>query len=380
MFRACFDECDLLYYLKYMARPRPQGVNMTVKMMTADVAHDMPSHVQARDSKEFESASMIASDDATLNREIADAQKNTVKRDGRKMMQRIARMSGHLNQPNTETRHEIERRERDAAVRASLGTIETEEVSSKISAPVKRRPISSTVRFLAEMIGVGEAAVVWNALTMNLPTKSLLKMAKEAKNSFNPSATWGALVDDLQPRHPSCMRAARREIYIDEHTARQPSPIGMRMQPKANNLEASKEWMNKAETGELDNRHTHCELTGASLVDRGIRAGLSYWTLVPDYHGMGIDAAREMVNVAAILAGIMPGEIRGEVPSIAKQLAEDGNAWCGLAMATKHPIFYPVAKSMSKMRDSEFWNVEEEINFRNLNEWHKAVVEAPAAT
>lgn len=328
-----------------------------------------PIHVQERDSLEFNSCD-VATDYESLNKEIMDSA-GCGQRDSRKMTNKLSTMSGHTSKDSVEERRDAEKEIINRAARARL---EKESVSESVTLTRKNKVVSSNVRFLAEMIGVGPEAVRWDSKTASLPKPKLYNLVRQAQDAINPSGEWARLMYDLEIRHPSCMRANKNEAYFESESARSPTPIGVRLPPKQNNLKASSEWMTKATLHELDDRRTQCELTGQSLIEHVKKAGLWQWRVVPDFYGMGIEAAREMINVAAIIAGIIPGEIKGEIPQIAKDLAADGNAWCGLALATKHRIFNTIAKSMQSLQKSEFWNTEDSVDFKNLTEWHAAVI------
>ncbi len=331
--------------------------------------YELPSHMQERTLLEYESSN-LATDYESLNKEIL-ASSGTNKRDTRKMANKLTSMSGHASKIDTvDSRRDAEKQIVNTAARSRL---EKDSCLEVIPGVRRSKTVSSNVRFLAEMIGVGPEAVKWDYKIASIPKMQLYKIVKLAREAVNPVSEWTRQMYDLDIRHPSCMRANKNEAYFGD-SKRSPAPYGTKLPPKKNNLAASKEWMSLAMSHELSNRRTQCKLTGQSLIEHVKKGGLWQWRVIPDFHGMGIEAAREMINVAAIIAGIIPGEIKGEIPQIAKDLASDGNSWCGLALATKHRIFYSVAKSMANLQNSEFWNTDNDLNFSNLTDWHAATI------
>lgn len=327
---------------------------------------EVPAHIQERGNEIFDPIE----EPVDLQNYIENA--HVGRHDSRRMLAKLRSVSGIRTTDNVEERRETERMRRDHMVREALGTVSGD---PPIPTTSRKKNYSSNIRCLAEMLDAGPEAVSWNAITARLPRRVLISKIRKAQLGLDPANDWNKIVRDLEPRAPSCRRHGTASSYMDPMAPQHDYQLGTQPIAKQSLNDIATDWMRRAEAGKLSNRITRCELTGQTLIDRGIRGGLSYWMLTKDFNGMGLDAAREMVNAAAILSGIMPGQINGSIPDIAKKLAQEPDAWCGIAIATRHPIFYKVAQAMTKLRNTVYWNTKETDMRNNLQAWARAVDE-----
>lgn len=336
----------------------------------------LPRHMHMRNEDELDLEQ--PTDDATLENEIASAKNKTF--NGIRMAARLRdsiRSSIPKNEVSLATRHERERLARDIAAREALDLTSGME-AHETGPPVmrKRRVYSSTVRCLAEALDTDPSNITWNAITAGLPSGQVMSIIRDCADAIEPAEQWNSTVRSMEPVSPGCMRVGTTQVVYLPGTEQACVMRGLQPLPKKDNNSAASAWIKSVEAGSVEGRLTMCEFSGKSLIERGRIGGGNYWRLMPDFQGLGIDVAREVVSAAAIIAGIIPGQINGSVPPLAQKLATDGDAWCGLVLATKHPLFYKIAKAMVRLRDKHHWLTEDTNMRNNLAAWHRVVNKA----
>jgi hypothetical protein len=240
-------------------------------------------------------------------------------------------------------------------------------------------PIPSERRHLAELMGassINAHAIRWDRLAETLTRNEQIKLAKKCRKEADPVQAWNDHIKSMEPSTVGASKAGVVSIYLlpgTEATAQLgglPPPRGGMANP-----EEVQAFKTAAENHELPDRVLRCEYSGESLVekDKGIR---KTWRIAPNWQGMNLNMARHAVSAAAILAGIVEGHIRGEVPAVVHRLAADGDAWCVLAVSTKHPVFFQLARFLLMLRDVCYFQVDEQDMRENLRAMARVAAQA----
>lgn len=312
-------------------------------------------------------------------------------RDSRNHAIRMARLSGHQvfypGSPQVDfvdVTREAERAARSAELMAqneqfekSGGRWADERRDDK---PKKiRKAVPSDLKILAAEIGASPEALMYPRHIRDLPWKRKAKLIRVVQKNYlafktlpkteqagatqatYPAAKfWNEKIFSPKLRPPTrggCVAGTTQTVYIGNElqpvlTGIQPPPTGV-----SPGLIASTEWMRAAEAHELPGVLTKCQLTGDSLI---LKTGKRFrtWRVGPNIQGMGLRGARMAVDAAAIVAGIVEGEVQG-APELVQQLAQDGDAWAILALHTKHPTWEKTARFLIELRDRLYYQVDE---------------------
>jgi len=228
-------------------------------------------------------------------------------------------------------------------------------------------PVCEDRAMLAVWLSADPHAIRWNTLVKALfaykdgrryTTPRLSALVAECRATAFPGETWNQKIREMEPSTKGGMAFGLPARYDDPTRPEHEAP-GPRFPPKPDNAAEALRWMVAATNHQIPDRITKCGYSGQSLVEKGVRAGKSYWRIAPNWQGMSLGMARQAVSYAAVVAGICTGTKSGEAPPVVYKLAADGDAWCALAYATKHPDFYQEAKVMLMLRDRLYFALDD---------------------
>lgn len=250
-------------------------------------------------------------------------------------------------------------------------------------------PICSDRRQLAAWLCADPHEITWNHLTDTLflfdedgnrhVTPKLYKMVEECRKAASPEHAWNKMIAAMEPATMGGIRYGVPSIYrapgLPQHT---PLGIGFAPRPGAASEAEILKFMLAAEHHELPARVTKCRFSGESLVEKGTKAGKTYWRIKPNWQGMSLHMARQAVSYAAIEAGVTEGKRMGDPPPVVHELARDGDAWASLAVATNHPVFKDVARFLLMLRDRLYFSLEDPDMRANMRAWDRLAAKAAA--
>ena len=235
---------------------------------------------------------------------------------------------------------------------------------------------------LAAWLGSDPHDIAWNTLVQTLfvfrdgkryVTPELAALVQECLASGWPAGVWNERIAAMEPSTLGGIRYGEPAFYMDPSRPESSLARGMQFQPKAPDSNAeTDDWMVQAALHNLPDRITKCEYSHKTLVDSGMKGGNSYWRIAPHWQGMSLGMARLAVTYAAIVAGVAEGVLSGKAPAVVYRLAADGDAWVALALATKHPEFYGVAKALMAMRDGLYFSLDDPDIRANIAAYERA--------
>lgn len=289
-----------------------------------------------------------------------------------------ARMTAPIPGDNVDQKRTQEKLARDKATCKAYGfpTMDTRvkmvkedrewdpyEIDDKLASipDMANQGVPNDLRILAETMGVRPENILelrWNSIAQGLSSWEKVKLAHKCSTEADPVKAWNQAIKDIEPSTLGGPQSGNNTFYRHPDSYQEPYG-GIPRWPKALifTKEEIDEWMRKAENHQV-NLITRCEYSGDSLItDRSDRN--KTWQIKPNWQGMSLPMARHAVSAAAIQAGIVEGQIRGQVPEVVSKLATDGDAWATLAVSTKHPDFYKIGKTLITLRDKLYFQLED---------------------
>jgi len=244
-------------------------------------------------------------------------------------------------------------------------------------------PICSDRRQFAQWLCADPLKIRWDALSDSLfvfddegrrhVTPQLCKIVNECRTQVFPEQAWNQKIAEMEPSTLGGVAYGRPMPYRDPTLPQHEfSGLGFQPRPGAANENEILQWMFAAEQHALPNRVTRCRYSGKSLIEKGPRG----WWISPNWQGMSLQMARQAVTYAAIVAGVAEGKLLGKAPPVVHELAKDGDAWCALAVATKHPQFYQVARFLIMLRDKLYFDLEDPEVRANMRAWDRLAAQA----